>query len=372
MYPVSQRFLDALRGNHQIVTRVDVLDGVTNEVIQSLEIEDGYVRIDREADNRRQVDLVLSRPEYVPSTAADILHPLSGNEIKVYRGIKFPDEDELVPLGIFGIEDSDTTDSGEKVETRVKGFDRSKRIQNNRWTSLYIVEEGTNVVEAIKSIISFKIDGIQFKETPTTMTTPPLAYGYGDGGGDPWEAVTNLATSIGYEVFFDGEGVCVIRPEPDLASDPVVARYEEGQYSTVLNIDKKQTREGVYNHVIVFGLSTSTNEPIRIDVVDDNPNSPTYIGGAFGDVPTWMPSTTIMTEDQAYAAGLAYLRQKLGVPEQIQLITIVNPAHEDGDVIEISRSRVGLVNSRNILDKLTIPLSYSQSLNLGCRENRVP
>lgn len=371
MYSISDEFKTAVAESHQMAAKVEVVDGGGN-LLETLKVSEGFVRIDKTASVRRQLDVVVNSDTLVPKTASDLLHPLSGNEVIPYRGVILPSTGlpEYVPLGVFGPEDTNVQDSGEGVRIDFKGFDRSRVVQRNRWTQPYFIDQDTNVVTAVENIIRFKLSNVEFSSQSTSEVTPPLVYGYGGRGGDPWEAATKLAASIGFEVFFDGNGTCIIRPEPDLTDDPVVWEYSDQQAQMLLSVDRRLTREGVFNHVIVFGLNTTLDEPVRVDIYDDDPESPTYYLGPFGDVPTYLQSHEILTVSQAEAAGRAKLRQVLGVPEKLQFVSVVNPAHESGDIIEVDRSRAGIDNSRYIIDKLTIPLKHEQPLNIGCREKR--
>ena len=64
---------------------------------------------------------------WVPKAADDYLAPF-GNELRVYRGIEFGDQIELVPLGVFGIDRVSTQDTGAGIEVSVSGLDRSWRF----------------------------------------------------------------------------------------------------------------------------------------------------------------------------------------------------------------------------------------------------
>lgn len=376
MYNVSDEFNKRIKQSHTVVSRVDVYNGDT-PLVENLEVERGYVHADNEAANRRRCDVVVGDPDMTPEEANDLLHPLSGNELHIHRGIRMyePDTEELVPQGVFGIEDCNVDDQGESITISVKGFDRSKRIQRARWTDLYFVAEGTNVATAIRGILTNRMPDIDIAWVDTevtTETTPPLVYGYGgwSGGGDPWEHASKLAESIGYELYFGVEGTCQLTPVPDPSVDPVVWTYQEGPDNLLLFGSRKLTRDNVFNHVIAFGLNTSTDEPIRVEATDDNPNSPTYIDGPFGDVPTYHRSTLLLTETQAQAAAEALLREKLGTPEQVRFISVVHPGHDIGDVVQIERERAGITGT-HVIDKLSIPLGAMESMNATCRERRV-
>lgn len=374
MYSVTDGFKDQIIRSQQIVTLVEVTS--EGEVIyDDLQVHEGNVTVDKQAANRRRCNVKVSDvANLTPKDANDLLHPLSGHELKLYRGVHInkEDRDELVPLGVFQLEDADIDDSGEAVNVNIKGFDRSKKIERQRYIEPYFVAEGENYADAILDLINFVEPGLVYNFMNTTRETPPMIFGTGgwSGGGNPWKDAVKMAESLGAELFFNSEGICVLRPEPDPATDPIVWEYEEGEENTILYIARGLTREEVFNHVIAYGANSST-EPIRVEAVDDDPDSPTYIDGPFGDVPTFYRSTMLLTVDQAQDAADAKLRSVLGTPEQARFNSIVNPAHELGDVITITRDRIGMNESRHVLDKISIPLTTSTPLNAACREKRV-
>lgn len=376
MYPVTQGFKNQLVKSHRMITKVDIVSFDGDLLYEDLAIIDGSVTADKNSNIRRRLTANLVDPEgtLTPSDANDLLHPSSGNELYVYRGlhINSEDRDELTPQGVFVTEDTSIEDTGEQLTINLKAFDRSSIIRRNRFTEPYFVAEGTNYADAIQDLIDSRMPGLVYNFMPTDKTTPPMVFGTGgwSGGGDPWEDAEKMAEALGAEVFFNTEGVCVLRPEPDPATDPILWEYEEGPESTLLYAKRDLTREGVFNYVVGYAINAQ-GDPIRVIAQDDDPDSPTYVNGSFGVMPTFYRTTMILTEAQMTDAVEAKLRSVLGTPENVEFISIVNPAHEVGDVVTITRDRLKMDHHRHILDKLTIPLTASGSLNAQCRERRV-
>lgn len=372
MYKVSERFLEALKHSHTLATKCEVYEG--NLLLAELQVSDGNVNVDKRSSNRRRCDVTLHTTSLVPTDVDDVLHPVANRELRLYRGIAYDTDDvELVPLGRFGIEDVDVEDTGEELSIRVKGFDKSKDVQRRRFTGAYVIARGTNYAVAIRELINTVMPGLTYNFPVVDFVTPQMVFGLDgwSGGGDVWEKASEMAASIGMELFFDANGALVLRPEPDPTVDPVVAEYEEGPKSTLLHVSRGISRENVYNHVVAYGGQNSdADTPVRVDAYDNNPSSPTYYLGPFGDVPFFFRSTFVLTTAQAQAVADAQLRKLLGTPETIQFISIVNPAHEVGDSVRVRRDRVG-VNAVHVLDKLNIPLKFNVSMNASARERRV-
>lgn len=353
MYPMPAGLADALRRSHTVAVRMEVTDaGVTTPLPGVLS---GSVKVDRAGAVRRRCDLTLidASGTLTPRSAQSLLAPY-GNEVRLYRGAVLPDGTEaMVPLGVFGISAVAVDDGGGGVTIKIDGYDRARRVQRARFTVPYVIGKGTNVATAIRDLIDSRVPGLTYNLMPTSRTVGSQAVF--DRGGDPWDAASDLARNIGAELFFDADGVLVLRPEPDPKNDPVVWEYVEGAGTTMLRAQRKATDAGIYNHVVVSGEPTDA-PPVFAEAMDDDPSSPTYVSGEFGDVPYFITSTFIASQAQAQDAAAARLRRVLGSSEQMEVTALVNPAHEAGDVVRVRRGAAGL-DALYVLDAFDVPLS---------------
>lgn len=276
--------------------------------------------------------------------------------------------DELVPLGVFGISDVSVDDTPGELTIQVTGFDRARRVQRAKFTDFEVISDGTNYATAIKNLIESRVpSSTSFSFLTTTETTPLIVFEPGD---DPWQRAQELAESIGAELFFDLNGNCVLRPEPDPTEQGSVFDYAEGSDCTMLGLNKSLTDERTFNHVIVTGESTALDNPLLGEAKDDDPESPTYVEGPFGDVVFLLQSTTVSTQEQADDAAAAALRRFTGLVENIQFTAVVNPAHEVGDVIVVKRQRAGVSRRHYVIETLQIPLNVDEPMSVTVRERR--
>lgn len=280
--------------------------------------------------------------------------------------------EEYVPLGVFGIEEVTVADGGDNFNIQVEGVDRAMRVERARFVNNYVIPEGTNYATAIRNMIDSVVPGLTYNFMTTTRTTPKLVFGGsgGTGGGSAWENGQHMAKAIGAELYFDVNGVCVLAPIPDYSTAPVVWEYQEGPTSLLLYASKGLAREGVFNHVIAQGESSSNTEPVQAEAMDLDQSSPTYVLGKFGRVPMWFRSEKIKTTAQAQDVADGLLRLHSGLNAQVYFIGIVNPAHDAGDVIAIVRERAG-ITGKFVLEKFNIPLTYSGSMNATVKERRI-
>lgn len=291
---------------------------------------------------------------------------------EVGRALRPEYRDEYVPLGVFGIEEVTISDGGDNFTIQVEGMDRAMRVERARFVNNYIVPEGTNYATAIRDMINSVVPGLQYNFMTTSMTTPKMVFGGsgGTGGGSAWENGQKMARAIGAELYFDVNGVCVLAPIPNYNTAPVVWDYREGPESLLLYVSKGLAREGVFNHVVASGESSSNTEPVRAEAEDLDQNSPTYVLGKFGRVPMFHRSEKIKTTAQAQAVADGLLRLHSGLNAQVYFISLVNPAHDAGDVITIIRQRTK-VTGRYVLEKFNIPLTAAGSMNATVKERRI-
>jgi len=373
MYAVSDAFRTALLDSHRIASRAEVLQG--GAVVRSLDVHAGGVEVDGTAAVRRRcsVELVDHTGALTPDQAGDVLTPY-GNELRLFRGVVYPDgAEELVPLGVFLITDVAVRDKPEGVTLAVEGYDRARRVEGARFTSTTIVPAGINYAVAIRDLLRARVPTLEFLPADatgwsqqTTRTTPQLVF---QEQADPWRAARDMAESIGRVLYFDAAGRVVMPTEPSVSTSPVAWAYVEGEDATILGLDNRWTREGVYNHVIVTGETTSATVPVRGEAYDSDPNSPTYIGGPFGDVPYFFASPLITTAGQAVEAATGILRRVSGSTELVSFPAVVNPAHEAGDVVAIVRAK-SAVSDLYLLDRFNVPLGPGETMTASARRQR--
>ena len=393
MRTVTDEFLTAVQGSHQVVTRVEVLDD--GEVALTLDsVAAGSVTLDQGAQTRGRVDLTIIDPDLVPGDAGDPLAPY-GNELRVYRGVLFPfgggaeEEEEtgggqtwpvtlyseegaepapnlrtvtssveLVSLGVFRIDDTQVSDTPDGLEIRVAGMDRSGRMIDARFEEPYVVAAGTNVATAIEECAQAAWPTVETDLTATSLTTPLLV---GEEGGDRWKFMQNLAASIGHALYFDGDGVLVTRPVASPTGTATIT-LAEGDGGVLLSAGRRWNRQGTYNRVIATGENPAEGAaPARGVATDDNPASPTYYFGEFGKVPRFYASPFLTTDAQAQDAAQAILNRELGTTRQVDFGAIVNPALEPDDLVQITRAR-SLIDEAHILDAVTIPLAAAEGM----------
>lgn len=352
----TSRFQSALQTGHKVATRLEVLtNGTAVHTITSG--VDGTVTLDINAAVRGRFDLTViddGTLGLVPNDRSSLLAPY-GNEIKISRGIEFPDgTSELVSLGVFRIDRVDVEDNGNSGMTiKVSGQDRAVRIADARFEDPYQVAAGTNVNTAIQNVVSAVFPAATFALAASSATTPLVTAKEQD---DRWKFAQDLAASIGCVLFFDGDGVCRSQPVSQLGQTAPAAQLVEGEGGLLLSAAASWVRQGAYNAVIATGENTGNGVPVRGVARDLDPLSATYYYGPFGQVPRWYSSPFLTTAAQAVDAAAGILARELGGTRQVSFGTVCNPALEPNDVVRITRQAAGL-DEDHVIDQITIPLS---------------
>jgi hypothetical protein len=327
MHPVSELFLRTLRGSHSIEVQVDAYRGA-DLVLANVPISGGSVQVDSASQVRRTLSLSVADPALDPGADPTAALAPFGSELAVRRGIRYPDGTiEWCPLGRFRIESARASASGSGVE--VNGADRGAYVQDARFTSIKKSNRSNTIPAEIARLIGEVLPDVAVSDfTGSTASTPKRFWEE-----DRWGAIDELAKAIGAEVFFDPDGDAVIAPVPSI-DDVAVWWADAGETGVLLEANLESTREGTYNGVRASGEGGDT-APVSAFVTDDDPTSPTYWGGGFGQKPRFYVSPLITTTAQATSAATAMLNRVRGLNRQLELDLVPNPALEAGDVIRV-------------------------------------
>jgi hypothetical protein len=368
MQPISAAFRAALATGYQIVSQAQVLsNGVP--LGKPIALMDGTITADRASAQRNTVKLTigLSDRTLIPTTLSDTLGP-GGNEVAVSSGWANPATglNEFVALGVFPITTTTITDTGMDLALTISGYDRSWVVSQQKFLAPYVVAVGTDLATAIVTMIASVYPAVISNIVPTggVITTPATNFKEGD---DPWAGALSLAQAGGYELYFDANGVLVGRPTPDPTTVASMWEYaDSGGDAAPKTIARTLTREGISNHFTVAGSGTDVQPPIQANASDTNYLSGTYVGGRFGDIPTFISSSLITDVTGAQNAANTALQQSLGSIEQLVVTGAPAPMFEIDDVITVSRPRI-YVSGLYVVDAVSTSLRHDGQVQLTLR-----
>lgn len=326
MYPISARLLAVFSESHTPVFRADLFraDGG----VEQLEIVGGSVPVDGGQTIRRTCTVIIADLSLIPRTARDKLSTY-GSQIRLSRGALFSDGPELVPLGVFRIDSVDgDVDTG---PVTITGKSLECVISDDKFTTPWRAT-GT-AVGAVTALIQRSIPTASVISTVVDAAIGPKTF---DVQGDPWAAVVECAAAVGAEVYADADGVFIIRVLPDLLAVAPVWTVAAGEGGALISARRGMSAAGVYNGVLASGENTEANAPpVSSLMVDSDPSSPTYWGGAFGRRPTFHSSATLTTTAACTAAATVKLRAAVAPNAIADISSLPNPALEPGDVVRV-------------------------------------
>jgi hypothetical protein len=183
------------------------------------------------------------------------------------------------------------------------------------------------------------------------------------------DAVKAIAAALGAEVEASAMGEIRVQPIPDPSGTPLfIAEGEQGGF--LIDGTRTLSDDGVYNGIQATGVATGQGPiPQSPMITDDDPKSPTYWRGPFGQRPGFFDSSLLTTTEQAVRAAAAQLRNTVGVARSVSLNLIPNPALEVGDLIGV-RWPDGRYE-QHIIDSLSVPLDESSVMQASTRATQI-
>lgn len=358
----SAAFRKAILGSYTSTAKVEWWNGSTLVASTDRErdgvvLRGGSVDIDRTAAVRRTLTLDVMIED--KSLFVNKLDPIYGYSIKPYRGVVLADgTKEYVQLGEFKAVNYGNRETGGALLTTLKAYDLSYSISRNKWSAPYQVTSGTNYMDAIKAIAEDRASGfdIVFNAPTVTDTTPDMFFSERD---DPWKAMTDIALGIGYELYFDYAGALTAEKTPDPATQPALIDITDGGVR-ISDIERSGDLTDTYNGVIVRASAPWLLFPIEGEAWDDDPTSPTWREGPFGEAPKVIDDPVVTSVPQCEAAALTELRKILGKAEEISFETLVDPRVDGGAVIVLRESASNVI-SRHVVQTYRIPLVSGSS-----------
>lgn len=346
MYPVSDRFLARLAESHAPVTQVQLF--LTDGRVVNIEHTGGSVQVDRSQAIRRTCTVTGADVSLIPRTPADELATY-GARLRIARGVTYADgTDELVPLGVFRLDDAGGDVSQGPIT--LQGKDLGVFIQDDKFTAPYRVT-GT-VFSAIAELIH---RSLPTADVISTVTDTPIGTRIFDTEADPWAGVQEIAAAAGAECYPNADGVFVIATLPNLlTADPVWA-VEATEGGVYLSGTRAMSAGSVNNGVLARGENTTDNvAPVSYLATDNDVNSPTYWGGPFGRRPKFYSSSTLITTAGCQAAATLILAKAKAPNASGDFSSLPNPALEPGDVLRVRHED----NSRELhqVAAFTVPL----------------
>jgi Domain of unknown function (DUF5047) len=370
--PVTDSFLNTVRGPHKAVFRARLVDPWATGVNPAsagapVPVIKGDVTFDVHSDVNATMDLTIS-------AKFEDIDPYAG-EIYLERGVMYANGiAEYVGLGYFRIntvEDDTVEDSpSDGPVIRITGEDRMANLRDGRVPSPIQFSSSASVA----SVIDFLVQDVM----PTVVTVYDTVNWPGGTAAattlgsdhfvdqDRLAFIQELVSAYGKICYFDYAGRFVVKDAPSTSGTPVF-NINSGSYGVLVHASRSISRDGVYNAVVASGEAADANVPPVYSVAtDSDPASPTYYGGPFGKVPKFFTSSFLTTVEQCANTAQKLLTAQHGLPYQVTLGVVPNPALEAWDVISVTYA-AGTVEV-HIIDQITYSMSVDDEMSIQTRK----
>ena len=372
----SDEVIDALlSGVVRVRRRAEIYesDGTTPMDIPNWDkrLISGNITLDRTRDERRMCDLIFENDDN-----ALRLEPISGlfydKIIKCFWGIKYFDAAGDVQfydtqIGEFMIDRIQEARFPNTV--KITGRDYTKKCLISKLKFSVQFSATTPVEEMIRALAANAgINKIALPYTGQVYTRDTVFEQFSPR----WKIMKDLADSIGYEVYFRGDGYLTMQPYPDPVLSPLAWIFRPGMLDgSLVDFDRSTNDSRVYNHIMVRGATTTNDSGFNTTVFSErlntDPNSPTNIE-RIGDRVLPITSDFITSQDQADLIAEQQMRIASLEEFEINFESVVLPWIDVSTIVDIIDHRVASTTpQRFLLSSLNLNMELGPMSGLGRR-----
>lgn len=305
---------------------VDIYEA-DNETIwrQQVPVTDGAVSVDMGRSERRNLDVTFYDDGSLGYGPGAFWYD---KIIKPYRGIELDNGDIwATPLGEFLMDNIERPHFPNTIS--VVGRDFVKKLRLDKFPDTTTFASGLNIGTVIQTIaVNGGITKFNFASTAETLTAN-ITF---ERDTERWQAMEELAQSIGFEIFFTSFGYLTFRPNVDPLTAPVSYTFSTGEEGNLVNFTKSTTDTFMFNDVVVHG-SSQDNALVWGRAQNTNINSPTRIS-EIGRRMKFYPSAFVPNNTKATEVAESFLAVSALEQFDMNLSSIVIPWLEAGDAVE--------------------------------------
>lgn len=323
--------------------RAEMVDKGDNHVLD-VPITSGTIDFDGEAAEQWACQITVPGEEWIARNPKDPLDPRSGLRCRLWWRLLINGGFVEVPVGTFVLEDPRITDNGAMPVTSVRGRDPLTIIRRAGYGSLVISVGGLTVPAALSRIMEAIAPTTPFRIDSTSTVTLPATYEL--TGSDPLDDMVTIASQASLNIRTDREGRVICAPNP--TSQTIRADWQEGPDCPVTDLARDVNTSQMLNSVTVVSTNPEVIPPISVTVEDDDPFSPTFVGGVWGRRATTIRTDSIATEAGATSMARGILNGRRRPQEEIRIE--VPPRGDLGyrDKVALAREMSGVANTYRI------------------------
>jgi hypothetical protein len=328
---------------------------------QKVALTEGSVSVDMSRSERRNFQCTLYDDGTLGYGPGNFWYD---KVLKPYRGVVFPNDDVwATPLGEFMPDNIERPHFPNLISCACRDF--VKKLRMDKFPDTTTFAAGLNVGNVIQTIA---VNGGVTKFNFATTTATLLADTTFERETERWQAIEELAQSIGFEVFFSSFGYLTFRPNVDPLLAPLSYTFRTGvgevnlgsapeiHLGNLVSFTKATTDTLMFNDVIVFG-SSQTNALVWARATNTNINSPTRVA-EIGRRMKFIPSSFVPNNTAAQEVADSFLAVSALEQFDMNVSSIVVPWLEAGDAVEVLDPDAAPGDpTRYLLSNFTIPMA---------------
>lgn len=370
-------FHGLLQSHHTLDVRVTLMDLDHNLVAGgdiSSRLMDGQVTVDATANITRSLDLDLLDPTgslHLDSNSPDAGAMFADRMIRIVYGTINPFGTVRYDTPVFTGPITKLDRDGAAIQVTCQGKEIFGLTES--WNHKTF-KKGVTVTSAIKYIVGTMM-GEGFYNIPNLRAKLPRNVSVG-GEDTPWQVAVRLARSIGYQLFYDGLGICQMRKIPSASC----FTFRQGAGGSVkTDPDVGFSIDRVVNAVEVWGKKPvkkkgkpNRKRPHHRAVAPRlHPLSPWSLGRSGGPryLPLVIEDESIETDAEAKARSEWELKSGLLESIDVGYDAIPIPHLQELDVVQLNASRFSATHK---MLKFAVPLTSKEDMPVGYVRNVKP
>ena len=317
-------------------TRIEVVDSDLSWV-QDVTPDGGSITMTGDAISRYKA--TLSWVSDYPVDWTDLLHPLSGNRIRIWWQEWVPEVDAWVEVLLMtGWPEDPDADLDPGLSWSGTLLDVLGECQRSDYSQQSIDVSGQTVDAALSALFAAVAPWVSTNFPATTATLPT---NYVLGANDPDDDWPKIAAMANLVVAPTRQGTVTVDDQSD-GTTPVAVWASGMDHCAASKLSRSVKTSGIKNAVFAVTTSTDVVPPLTSTVMDTAPSSPTCVD-SYG--PSWerVESDTPTTQASLDAVALAKYNELRRPIASTQVTCQPRPDLEYRDLVTLGFDEVGAV-----------------------------
>lgn len=363
--PPIDALLAILSPSTRVYRRVDIYesDNVTPWMLDA-PLVSGSVNVDLERDERRTLEIEFDNSDgSLSSTPSGFWYD---KIIKPYRGVYYRNSSGQntfwrTKMGEFLIDEIDAPRFPRR--SKVKGRDFTKKLLNDEFPTATSFDAGNQIENLVEAIaLNAGITKFNLPDTGQILLEPMLF----ESGTKRWQAIKEIASTFGWDVYFDPDGFLAMSEFQDPIYSPEQFEFATGPGGTLVEFNKRTNDTRIKNHIIVRSENANGLQ-VFAEAENNQPDSPTRIE-KLGRRSDSFESSVLQTELECQELANKLLKISALESFDLNFESLVLPWLDVGHILKFVDPNPSQGDpDRYLMSTLNLPLRLGAMFGLGRR-----